>query len=307
MRSALVLLLALLALSPAIAQQSAPGALTDQATAFARFADTTSAQPAAERIARFHAEFDAQLPGFYQRATPRAQAALDAEIAAALAAFPANRAAFARTTASFGTAFAAAQARFRQSFPDYTLSMPVYLIQSFGQMDGGTRTIGGKPAMLFGADVIAKIHDETTIGPFLDHELFHSYHARYFPDCAEMWCSLWQEGLAVHVTARMNPDANDRQLLLSSPRPIRAALAARIPQAMCFVRKRFASTRDSDYAALFLGTSGRTKFPARFGYLIGAMLAERIGADLSLEQLAKLPRDAVELRLSAALASYGRC
>jgi hypothetical protein len=161
--------------------------------------------------------------------------------------------------------------------------------------------------MLFGADVIAKIHDESTIGPFLDHELFHIYHARFFPDCAAVWCSLWQEGLAVHVAARMNPGATDRQLELTEPRPIRAELTGRIPKTMCFVRKRFDSTSDRDYALLFLRSSERGKFPPRFGYFIGALLAERIGADLTLEQLAKLPPDAVKLRLAAALESYGRC
>ena len=45
--------------------------------------------------------------------------------------------------------------------------------------------------------------------------------------------------------------------------------------------------------------------PVWFGYLIGALLAERIGTDLTLEQLAKLPPDAVKLRLTAALAHYG--
>ncbi|WP_353205133.1 hypothetical protein [Sphingomonas sp.] len=292
---------------PVIAQQSVAGAIIDQATIFALFAETTATQAEPRRIAHFHAQFDPLLPGFYRRATPATQAALDAQIAAALLAFPDNRAAFTRTTASFGPAFTAAQERFRQTFADYTLTMPVYLIQSFGQMDGGTRMIGGKPAMLFGADVIAKIHDDTTIGPFLDHELFHIYHARFFPDCAAIWCSLWQEGLAVHVAARMNPGANDRQLELTEPRPIRAELAGRIPQAMCFVRKRLDSTRDRDYAALFLGSGKRGKFPPRFGYLVGAMLAERIGATLTLEEMAKLPPDAVKLRLAAVLASYARC
>ena len=263
----LLAFIALLSLSGrAWAAPAPPAPYRDYASAIATFAGTTTAEPSPQRIANFHATCDALLPGFYKRATPAAQPALDVQIAATLTMFPQNRGAFTRTTASFGPAFTAAQDRFRQTFPDYTLTMPVYLIQSFGKIDGGTRMIGGKPAMLFGADVIAKIHDETTIGPFLDHELFHIYHARFFPDCAAIWCSLWQEGLAVHVAARMNPGANDRQLEFTEPRPIRAELAGRISQAMCFVRKRLDSTRDRDYAALFLGSAKQGNFPPRFGY-----------------------------------------
>ena len=280
---------------------------TDLATPFVEMAGASTAASDVNRIAAFHAKFDAALPSFYRRASARAQAALDAQIAHELATFPENRAAFVRTTASFGAAFEKAQIHFRQTFPDYQLDMPVYLIQSFGQMDGGTRKIGGKQVMLFGADMIAKLHDESTIGPFLDHELFHIYHARTFPDCPALWCSLWQEGLAVYVAARMNPGANDRQLELVYPRAIRPEIEGRIPQAMCFLRKRFSSTRQTDYAPLFLGKPNSKPFPPRFGYLLGYMLAERIGADLSLEQLAKLPPDAVKLRLAAAIDSYGRC
>jgi hypothetical protein len=43
------------------------------------------------------------------------------------------------------------------------------------QMDGGTREIGGKTYLIFGADVITQIHESRDLTPFLDHELFHRF------------------------------------------------------------------------------------------------------------------------------------
>lgn len=307
MRLVMIFVLAAPCLGPATVQPIPVAPYTDAATPYTRFSDATVTLPDRERVTRFHAEFDPLLPGFYQRATRRRQRALDAAIARALRRFPETRATFVAATAGFAPAFAAAQGHFRATFPDYTLGMPVYLIQSFGQMDGGTRTIGGRPAMLFGADMIAQLHDETTIGPFLDHELFHIYHARFFPDCAALWCSLWQEGLAVHAAALMNPGASDRQLELVYPRPIRPEIEGRIPAAMCFLRTHLDSTRTRDYAPLFLGQPNKTGFPPRFGYLLGQWLAEKVGAHRSLQSLAQLPPDQVRPLLLAALQSYGPC
>lgn len=301
----LPLLALLFAATPAIAAPNA--AYTDYATTFVDLADATATQSDQARVVRFHATFDPLLPGFYTRDDAAAQARLDDKIAATMRAFPEHRAGFLTATASFAAAFAAGQAHFRRSFPDCRLTMPVYLIHSFGQMDGGTRSLAGRPVMLFGADMLAQLHDATTIGPFLDHELFHIYHARFFPDCDAVWCSLWQEGLAVYVAQRMNPGASDRALELVYPRPIRPEIMPHVPAAMCFLRARYVSTKPSDGAPLFDGKANTTGYPPRFGYLLGALLADKIGAGLSLDQLAKLPPDQVKRRLAAAIDSYGPC
>src|SRR6187455_2405540 len=131
--------------------------------------------------------------------------------------------------------------------------MPVYLLHSLGEMDGGIREFGGKNYLIFGADVIARMHDAHTLTPFLDHELFHVEHVRYFPECGAVWCALWIEGLATYAAKVMNPGADDQQLLLTSPEPIRAAVDARWPAALCFTRKKLFSGESADMEALFVG------------------------------------------------------
>ena len=290
------------AAGPAVA---APG-LVSLAGAFPDFYDATATLPEAERVARFRKEFAALLPGFYAPRT-RTEANYEKGIARSLQDFPAIRAKYETVEHSFPKAFAEGQKSFRKAFPDYRLNVPVYLLHSLGEMDGGTRQLGGKVVGIFGADVIAKIHSPATIKPFLDHELFHLYHQRFFPDCEPLWCSLWQEGLAVYVAARLNPGATDEQLLLTQPNPIRPAVEPRLREAMCSLSAKLESTREEDYAPFFFGKANDGPFPPRYGYLLGYMLVQKMGADRTLDQLAKLPPDKVRAELVAAIASYGSC
>jgi hypothetical protein len=179
--------------------------------------------------------------------------------------------------------------------------MPIYLLNSLGEMDGGTRQLSGKVVAIFGADVIARIHDAATITPFLDHELFHFYHASYFPDCDALWCSLWQEGLAVYVASKMNPGVDDRGLLLTIPRPIRPEVDAKLAEAICFTRANFDSTDQGDYNAFFTGGAGGAIFPPRFGYYVGLRIAQAVGKKRSLQQLAKMPAPEVRKEMLSAM------
>lgn len=273
---------------------------------FAKFADQTSTLPEAQRIRLFRLRFAPLAGGFYG---PRGRdpAKVDASIADALKAFPTIRVRYSAAAARFEQAFATGQARFRKFFPDYKLTMPVYLVHSLGEMDGGTRELQGRTVAVFGADVIARIHDETTIPPFLDHELFHLYHTQYFPGCDALWCGLWEEGLAVYVASRMNPGATDRQLLLTIPVPIRAAVDPHLAEAMCGLREKLDATATDDMAPFFFMRAEKGKFPARYGYYLGLLLAQKIGETMPLAQMAKLPPAKVRPLLDRALASYGAC
>jgi hypothetical protein len=292
--------------APPTAKPAATAQFKSYTDDFAKFFDETATLPEAERIRLFHERFGPLAGGFYGLRN-RDPAKVDASIARALKDFPAIRVRYTAAAANFAQAFATGQTRFRTFFPDYRLSMPVYLVHSLGEMDGGTRDLEGHTVAIFGADVIARIHDETTIPPFLDHELFHLYHARYFPECDKLWCSLWVEGLAVYVAARLNPGATDRQLLLTIPVPIRTAVDPHLAEAMCSARAKLDATSTDDKAPFFFMRASKSPFPPRYGYYLGLLLAQKIGATMSLAQLAKLPPEKVRPLLDQALASYGPC
>lgn len=281
------------------------GQFVDLTPAFTANFDANVDKTDDQRLAAFHAAFDPLMPGYYHRSGDN-QARFEKAILSHLHDFPARRASFVQTATGFRAAFEQGQRSFRRAFPDYRLTVPVYLVHSMGQQDGGTRSIAGKTVMVFGADVIARIHDAQTIGPFLDHELFHIYHERLFGECPSLWCSVWEEGLAVYVAAQLNPGADDRQLLLNNPRPIRPEVAPRLVEAMCRLRASIDSTDQARYAE-FLQGDGKGPFPPRYGYLLGLLIAEKIGKDMPLSAMARLNQAQARPLIDKALASFGEC
>lgn len=274
--------------------------------AFPKFYDATARLSEAERIRRFREEFAALLPGFYGP-RQRTEAVYDKQIAQSLRNFPGIRDRYAQVARDFPKAFEKGQRSFHAAFPDYRLDVPVYLLHSLGEMDGGTREIEGHTIAVFGADVIARIHEPNTIKPFLDHELFHLYHRRAFPECGWLWCAVWTEGLAVYAAAKLNPGATDADLLLTQPRAIRPEVEPRSKEAMCALRAKLNSTDEQDQARFFFGSADAGSLPPRSGYFLGYLLSSKIGAGLSLQQMAKLPPDKVRPLLFDAIASFGPC
>ena len=255
---------------------------------FSRFVDDTAGMAPAARVALFHTEMEVLLPGFYAPRFGSTQAEYDARIASALDGFSGLRARYEQVQRDFPAAFDEGIHHFRKVFPGFTPDVPIYLLHSVGEMDGGTRELGGRIHLIFGADVIAQIHEPRDLTPFLDHELFHVENGKYFAECGQVWCLLWAEGLATYAAKVMNPGADDQQLLLTSPKPIRAAVDANWSAALCFTRARLFSAESADMQALFVGGAGGGQFPDRFGYYVGLRVIEEVGGKYSLPKLAKM-------------------
>ncbi|MDB5674188.1 MAG: hypothetical protein JWM65_1170 [Sphingomonas bacterium] len=313
MRIPALLLFALVALAPVAASPppAAPPPYHSLTAEYERFYDETAAMPEAERVALFRQRFDALFPGFYEPAEGQTEAQFNASIAKSLAAFPALRGKYQATEQDFPRAYAAGIAHFRAQFPGFKPVLPAWFVHSLGRMDGGTRELKGKIYMIFGADVIAKIHDGKDIGPFLDHEMFHVENGQWFKDCDALWCSLWQEGGATYAASVMNPGADDRLLMLDQPRPIRAGVDADWRGALCQTRADLESTDHKIYAGYFFGGDRQQKFPARWGYYVGFRLMQRLGKTMSLSRIDhldnKAARPLVAREMDAMIAEAGGC
>src|SRR5689334_8592736 len=225
-----------LVLASARGADAKPASYIDLTARFAQFVDETSGVEKSARVALFHTEMDPLIPGFYVPRFGTTQSQYDASIARALENFGELRKRYEKVQRDFPAAFDAGIQHFRKVFPGFTPDVPVYLLHSIGEMDGGTRELHGRIHLIFGADVIARIHEQRDLPAFLDHELFHVENGKYFADCDQVWCVLWAEGLATYAAKVMNPGADDQQLLLTSPKPIRAAVDANWPAALCFTR-----------------------------------------------------------------------
>jgi hypothetical protein len=285
----------------AIRSESSGAHYIDLTTDFSRFVDETAGMENPVRLAAFKSRMDALLPGFYVPRFGATPERYDTRITRAFEGFAKLRPKYESVQHDFPAAFEAGIQQFRKAFPGFTPNVPVYLLHSIGEMDGGTRELGGRTYLIFGADVIAQIHQPRDLTPFLDHELFHVEHHKHFPDCEKVWCPLWAEGLATYAAKVMNPGADDGQLLLTSPKPIRAAVDATWPTALCFTKARLFSSEPADMEALFVGGAETKEFPDRFGYYVGLRIAEELGGRYQLQELSRMPPDKAKAALTAGI------
>ncbi|HEV8658650.1 MAG TPA: DUF2268 domain-containing putative Zn-dependent protease [Thermoanaerobaculia bacterium] len=196
------------------------------------------------------------------------------------------------------------EARFLREFPDFDYHGDIYFMNSLAAFDGAVREVNGKRALLFGLDVIAAIHGQSAaIEPLFDHELFHLYHHQSFPRREALWAALWTEGLATYVSRRMNPAATDRQIFgLPENTPTRTR--EMLPRIAHELVQHLDSPSRDDYRKFFLGSEPNADPPQRSGYYVGYLIAERIGRDRRLRDLAKMPPDEVRRTAEEVLRSW---
>jgi len=284
----------------------------DLTGAFDRSWSATAELPDDKRAAAFESDFAKVLPGFYdpKRVADRIPTEkYQARVLQRLKAYPEEREGIQRVSREFSGLIGPAQRSFEKAFGPMRGYPPIYLVNSLGEFDGGTRDLPEGTRLMFGADVIDRLHKDKPIQPFFHHELFHLLHRRSFKGCEQLWCSLWSEGLAVYVASRLNPTADDGALLLNFPVPLRPLVESHKQAAVCAVRARLDSTDPKDYAPLFLGGGEAlsAELPARFGYYVGYLVAKDLGQTRSLRQLAALRNEEMKTLVMASLDRMATC
>jgi hypothetical protein len=279
---------------------------------FDRIWTATKDLPDDKRVEVFEADFAKVLPGFYSAervkdyATP---AQHHATVLRGLKAYPEHRPGIERVSREFSSLVAPAQRQFESVFGPMRGYPPIYLVDSFGEFDGGTRDLPEGNRLMFGADMIDQLYRDKPIKPFIEHELFHLLHHRHFPECDPVWCNLWEEGLATYVASKLNPGARDDALGLTIPAPLRPAVEAHRSEAICAVRARLGSSDPKAYAPLFMGGGPplSPNLPRRFGYYVGLLVVTDAGRTLSLKQLEALSPQQVRRLVEQILARMADC
>lgn len=306
--SKLALAIALGFVSIAAADPLPYRSLTDD---FADFANSTIDKPMADRVRAFREVFGRKFPAFYRPRDGRSVAQYDLIVAQALRSFPAHEAGYDAVVREFPTTFATELAHFRETFTGFTLDGPVYLLHSLGEMDGGTRIVGGRRVLIFAADGIATLDTPDSVPMLLDHEFFHMAHARSFPGCFALWCTLWREGMATYAAGALHPGATDKQIALEAPVPLRPAVDAHWREAVCLVQAKLDKAGSGPDRLFFLADGGTRNLPPRFGYYLGYRIVQRVATGRSLAVLMALPMSAVHPMLrehvAAMAAEAGGC
>ncbi len=262
---------------------------------FLTFWDATQGKPMAERVAIFKRDVASKFPGFYgiERFGGKATWAFrDGTIETSINAFGPIRDAYAAKVASIDKELPRNTEVFMKAFPDFHPDTPVWILHSLGEMDGGTREIDGKPVLVFGVDGMLKYHNANVRdeSAFFHHELFHIYHGPRFGPCAETWCSLWREGLAVYVSSKLDPNANEDELLLTLPDNMAAATRAKLLPSLLAMKAVLMTKDQASYADLFqFGGPKVSDLPQRRGYYLGFLIAQELGQTYDLHTLANMP------------------
>lgn|GEM_PF-678932 len=286
-----------------------PYVFVDLTNDFADFHDSSGNLSGMDRVSAFKHFFSQRFPGFYdaRRIPYFSEDEYDDSILLALKQFPQRRAALEARAASFAEQLGTAFQSFEKAFPDIRPIGTIYMLYSMNEFDGGVRSINGQDYLVFGIDVMDRVHDFEDETPFFHHELFHVYHAQYFAPCDALWCSLWSEGLAVAVAQSLNPNASDAQLLLTAPRPLRAAVDANAEEAVCAISGHFDVTDDEIYGSVFGSGQWSDTLPPRFGYYLGLRLVHEAMKFAPISTLAMLPVDDAKLIVENSLCQLANC
>jgi hypothetical protein len=298
---------------PAAAQPHCP--VVDSFASFLDLSARTAALPVEQQALAFRRDYLAQHRDLYAaEVMPMPQgAALDAMAVETMAGV--------RTHPEFRTFDAQVSAtlrlvvdRFGKAFPDFRCDFPIHATETFGFMDGAGRTVGGRPALVLGVDTIAGFWTPETMPVFLSHELFHRYHfqaAGFSDDLAErdlIWRSLWVEGLATFVSARLNP-SNSLTDALAVPRNLDALAKPFVPK-MAAALLAAADRVDPEVFGLFFtnenAEAARRGWPSRAGYYLGYRIAEDLARNRSLSTLAHLKGPALRAAIRQSLERLSR-
>ena len=268
------------------------------ATAFVTFWDQTKDLSADARVAAFKRDVEPQFPAFYGIARfgeNVTQVKRDAQIRRAIEKFGPIRETFMAKMLNFEAQLQTNLLSFRQTFPDFQPDVSVYLLHSLGEMDGGTRTLEGKQYLIFGIDGMVQFHQSSSDeSAFFHHELFHVLHGTWFATCDEIWCTLWSEGLAVHVAKTLHPHATEDELLLTFPPDLVKNTEAKRRDALIHLKSVLSSTDGDIYGGIFQSRGDTTGLPARRGYVLGLWVAQEIAKTNSLQALSKMTAEQVK-------------
>jgi len=270
---------------------SAAPPVRDLSIAFDEFYQRTEFMPLPARVEEFRRSVGARFPQFYgDERIDYSHAEQDERIGAAIVKYPLMRDLYLHKARAFKAQLARYVDEFQTRFPEYRYDGEIWLLHSLGEMDGGTRDLGGRPYLIFGADGLARYHAKGDDGVFFHHELFHTYHQPALRGCPDnvVWSALWSEGLANYASQQMHPQASDADMLMDFPAGAVARTRAVLPAAWAQLESVLDSTDPQTMASLFQMSSRDKSLPQRRGYYLGYLVAQEAAKSRDVGELAKL-------------------
>lgn len=271
--------------------------LTNLADDFLEFEERTRDLPLAKRLERIKAEAYGGDPYYDFVCDEWRKEGLEPneKVREHLADFPELKEEFAKAAQRLPEQLNSAAVSFKEAFPDFDADIDITLLHSLGQMDGGVRKVGGKRRFFFGADMMAYHHNFSDERPFFHHEFTHFYVEQLlkagelsWSDSSELWRQLCSEGLAVYVSASLNPGASDAELLLEVPENLVQATRANLSHIATEILKNLESEDKHVQDRYFRFGSDDPSFPKRCGYVVSYWVLEKMAEHRTLHDLIRI-------------------
>jgi hypothetical protein len=183
--------------------------------------------------------------------------------------------------------------KFKKSFPDLRPDFDICILHSLGIRAGGPVIIKDKTVLMFGVDQMAKYFDFQNYNPFFQHELAHIYHSQHFsPVDDEKYSTdafynfLWREGLAVYISAVLNPNAREIEIFMVDSLPQKTNNVLKI--IANDLNGNLYSTDKKLIEKYFWKSSADKTIPQTAGYYLGYLMIKEIAKEYSLVELVKL-------------------
>jgi hypothetical protein len=295
---------------------AAPAAcpIEDLTSDYQRLVAQLSAEAPERRVAVFRRDFIAPHRALFAKDVLgfTDDTALDRAVPAAIAKSAANEATEVRTAEQLRRMLPEHIEKFARTFPDFRCDFTLYLTGSLGQLDGAGRIVDGRPALVLGVDVIARVETPAELPLFVDHELFHRYHFRaagFSDDPGEhqaIWRALWAEGMATYISWRLNPRPALADAFLL-PRDLAEQANPMLPRLSRDLLAGLDRIDPALYAQYFeYGSEAAKKAgtPFRAGYYVGFRVAEHLAQGRSLVDLAHLQGPSLEAEIRHTLEAF---
>jgi hypothetical protein len=281
------------------AVQRPPFRVIDAMPAFWRFWDTTIKESTDKRVRAFFEGVVAAYPDLFRHGmiasgsltdledVPEAQARVAKYLQEVTPLIPTMR----KISTIIRSNFPRYVQEFSTKFSDYAPTTPVFFSVSLFGFSGGLLVSGENTGLYFGVDELARSYGSTkNLKVILQHEMFHQYHYQIAPEISEnraAWAYMWEEGLATYVSQRLNPGATADQVLVLPDRLSELA-GPHLPYLIERLRTHAESTNPNDYLDLFSIEQTSSAIPARSGYFVGYLVAQKLAETRSLIELVHL-------------------
>lgn len=112
------------------------------------------------------------------------------------------------------------------------------------------------------------------------------YMPPYATDRAKLYQVLWLEGLAAYMSKASNPEATDKEVLLSDS--VAKEVKALWPRIGADIRQHLDSSKKDDIDAYLFDNDASGKIPKRAGYYVGMLIAKKLANKYSFAELCRL-------------------